>query len=67
MNSSGKRGRLTRRSLLASAIGAAVWPAASANAAPLPRYPSNWPDLEPYGLADTRLDLWPRDDNSFIL
>ena len=31
------------------------------------RHPSNWPDPEPYGLADTRLDLWPREDNSFIL
>ncbi|MCL2551371.1 MAG: family 43 glycosylhydrolase [Actinomycetia bacterium] len=31
------------------------------------RYPSNWPDLQPYGLADTRTDLWPREDNSFVL
>lgn len=31
------------------------------------RHPSNWPALEPYGAADTRDDLWPRDDNSFIL
>ncbi|MFF0794270.1 family 43 glycosylhydrolase [Streptomyces spiralis] len=31
------------------------------------RYPANWPDLEPYGLADTRMDLWPRQDNSFVL
>ncbi|MFD7025755.1 family 43 glycosylhydrolase [Promicromonospora sukumoe] len=31
------------------------------------RYPANWPDPEPYGLADTRQDLWPRDDNSFVL
>src|SRR5690349_9315581 len=31
------------------------------------RHPSNWPDLEPYGLADTRKDLWPRQDNSFVL
>jgi hypothetical protein len=31
------------------------------------KYPANWPALEPYGLADTRDDLWPRDDNSFIL
>ncbi|NGO45800.1 family 43 glycosylhydrolase [Streptomyces ureilyticus] len=29
--------------------------------------PENWPDLAPYGLADTRPDLWPRDDNSFVL
>ncbi|MFI2487072.1 family 43 glycosylhydrolase [Promicromonospora kroppenstedtii] len=31
------------------------------------RHPANWPDPEPYGLADTRADLWPRDDNSFVL
>ncbi|MFI6428254.1 family 43 glycosylhydrolase [Promicromonospora sp. NPDC050880] len=31
------------------------------------RYPRNWPDPEPYGVADTRTDLWPRDDNSFVL
>ncbi|MFB9631570.1 family 43 glycosylhydrolase [Nonomuraea helvata] len=36
-------------------------------AASMRRYPSNWPELEPYGLADTRQDLWPRADNSFIL
>ncbi|SCG37919.1 family 43 glycosylhydrolase [Micromonospora coxensis] len=30
-------------------------------------YPSNWPDPQPYGLADVRWDLWPREDNSFIL
>lgn len=41
--------------------------AASAKASASRRYPSNWPTLEPYGLADTRLDLWPRDDNSFVL
>ncbi len=31
------------------------------------RYPANWPAPEPYGLADTRPDLWPREDNSFVL
>lgn len=31
------------------------------------RYPSNWPALEPYSLSDTRPDLWPREDNSFVL
>ncbi|MFE7072774.1 family 43 glycosylhydrolase [Streptomyces sp. NPDC057620] len=31
------------------------------------RHPANWPDPAPYGLADTRPDLWPRDDNSFVL
>ncbi|MFF0329436.1 family 43 glycosylhydrolase [Nonomuraea angiospora] len=63
-----------RRSLLAGAaglLGAAALPATAARATPttaaLKRYPSNWPDLEPYGLADTRLDLWPREDNSYIL
>ncbi|MGI5158588.1 family 43 glycosylhydrolase [Microbispora sp. CA-102843] len=68
-----------RRSVLAGVaglLGAAALPAAAAHAdpkelpnggAPKGRYPSNWPELAPYGLADTRPDLWPRDDNSFIL
>lgn len=63
-----------RRSLLVGAagfLGAAALPAAAARAAQVAtsmrRYPSNWPGLEPYGLADTRLDLWPREDNSFVL
>ncbi|GAB3136744.1 family 43 glycosylhydrolase [Microbispora hainanensis] len=68
-----------RRSVLAGVaglLGAAALPPAAAHADPkeLPhgggpkgRYPSNWPELTPYGLADTRTDLWPRDDNSFIL
>ncbi|KAB8180407.1 family 43 glycosylhydrolase [Microbispora catharanthi] len=68
-----------RRSVLAGVaglLGAAALPAAAAHAdpkelpnggAPMGRYPSNWPELAPYGLADTRPDLWPRDDNSFIL
>lgn len=67
-----------RRSLLAGVAGlglAAALPAAAAQAAHAPvaqgaspgRYPANWPALQPYGLADTRLDLWPREDNSFIL
>ncbi|GGW98384.1 hypothetical protein GCM10010297_20110 [Streptomyces malachitofuscus] len=70
--------RLHRRSLLAGAAGlgaAAAFPAATAQAAgpapalapPSRRHPANWPDPEPYGLADTRQDLWPRDDNSFVL
>ncbi|GAA2285119.1 family 43 glycosylhydrolase [Nonomuraea roseoviolacea subsp. roseoviolacea] len=68
---------IDRRSLLAGAagiLGAAALPATTAQAAPASsvagaarRYPSNWPALEPYGLADTRLDLWPREDNSFVL
>lgn len=67
---------LHRRSVLAGVAGlgaAAVLPAATAaQAAPtgstsMRRYPSNWPDPEPYGLADARPDLWPREDNSFIL
>ncbi|MDJ1132980.1 family 43 glycosylhydrolase [Streptomyces iconiensis] len=63
-------------------LGVAVaLPAASAQAAPRPasaqaaaadvassrRYPPNRPGLEPYGLADTHKDLWPRKDNSFVL
>ncbi|MGW5666417.1 family 43 glycosylhydrolase [Micromonospora sp. NPDC003776] len=68
---------LHRRTLLAgvAALGAAAGlPAATAQAAPdspdgtpTGRYPSNWPDPEPYGVADTRKDLWPREDNSFVL
>ncbi|MCW3840424.1 family 43 glycosylhydrolase [Micromonospora yasonensis] len=68
---------LHRRTLLAgvAALGAAAGlPAATAQAAPdspdgapTGRYPSNWPDPEPYGLADTRKDLWLREDNSFVL
>ncbi|WP_243794487.1 family 43 glycosylhydrolase [Saccharopolyspora gloriosae] len=30
-------------------------------------YPPNWPEKEPYGVADVRQDLWPRDDNSRVL
>lgn len=65
-----------RRSLLAGAAGlgaAFALPAGAAQAAPDPahgaarRYPPNWPDPAPYGLADTREDLWPREDNSFVL
>ncbi|GLJ60701.1 hypothetical protein GCM10017576_08300 [Microbacterium barkeri] len=41
--------------------------ASPTEAPPRGRYPSNWPDPQPYGVADTRVDLWPRDDNSFIL
>ncbi|MYR41454.1 family 43 glycosylhydrolase [Streptomyces sp. SID5910] len=80
MSSTGKRTHLPRRSLLAGATGlgvAAALPANTAQAAPpeaVPaghghagRYPANWPEPEPYGLADTRLDLWPREDNSFVL
>jgi hypothetical protein len=68
---------MRRRSLLAGAIGlgaAAALPMSAAHAVSDPaaagsmrRYPPNWPDLQPYGTADTRVDLWPRDDNSFIL
>ncbi|WP_329050166.1 family 43 glycosylhydrolase [Streptomyces violaceus] len=68
---------LPRRSLLAGVLGsgaAAALPTAAAQAAPAPteaappgRHPSNWPDPEPYGRADTRPDLWPREDNSFVL
>lgn len=82
MTSSEHELHLHRRSLLAGVVGslgAAALPATAAHAdavpagavpagaVPAPRYPSNWPDPVPYGLADTRLDLWPREDNSFIL
>ncbi|MFJ1646460.1 family 43 glycosylhydrolase [Streptomyces sp. NPDC088258] len=39
----------------------------TAPAAASGRYPSNRPVLEPYGRADPDADLWPRQDNSFIL
>jgi hypothetical protein len=39
----------------------------SAEPTSMRRYPPNWPELEPYGLADTRPDLWPREDNSVVL
>lgn len=67
---------LDRRSLLmgvidslavAATLSATAAQAESAAPGRARRYSSNWPDLEPYGLADTRLDLWPREDNSFIL
>ncbi|SED38046.1 Glycosyl hydrolases family 43 [Streptomyces melanosporofaciens] len=67
---------IDRRTLLTGVAGslgvAAGLPATAAQAsptegAPMRRHPSNWPQPEPYGLADTRLDLWPRPDNSFIL
>ncbi|MGW6054953.1 family 43 glycosylhydrolase [Streptomyces sp. NPDC055189] len=70
-----------RRSVLAGiagSVGAVAAPAgvalaqsdkggASATHRPSTRYPANWPALEPYGRADAREDLWPRDDNSFVL
>lgn len=67
--------RVGRRSLLAGAagaVGAAALPPAAAQALPAGaearrRHPSNWPDTRPYGVADTREDLWPREDNSFVL
>ncbi|WP_413811436.1 family 43 glycosylhydrolase [Streptomyces sp. OE57] len=74
--SSENRLPIHRRTLLAGVAGslgmAAGLPAATAQASPPEaaaprRYPSNWPELNPYGLADTRPDLWPREDNSFIL
>ncbi|HBF78999.1 MAG TPA: hypothetical protein DD420_03390, partial [Streptomyces sp.] len=72
---------LDRRSLLPRAAGvgaAAALPTAAAGATPASaspaspasparRHPSNWPDPEPYGIADIRPDLWPREDNSFVL
>lgn len=82
MNGSENGSSVGRRSLLAGAAGVGVGmgvgvttalPAAAAQATPASapsaarRHPSNWPDPEPYGLADTRPDLWPREDNSFVL
>lgn len=78
MTGSDSGSHIGRRSLFVGAagfLGAAALPAAAAQAAQAApekvasrrQYPPNWPDLEPYGLADTRLDLWPREDNSFTL
>lgn len=69
------RSKLARRSLLAGAVGtlgvAAALPTVFGRMRSTPEsaesYPPNWPDPEPYGLADTRADLWPRKDNSFLL
>ncbi|MGW1681255.1 family 43 glycosylhydrolase [Saccharopolyspora sp. NPDC002376] len=64
---------LNRRSLLLGTAGtlglASVLPAATwANGLPPQQeYPPNWPGMKPYGTADTRKDLWPRDDNSRVL
>lgn len=49
---------------LATAVPAVAW---ARGALPHQEYPSNWPDAQPYGVADTRVDLWPRDDNSRVL
>ncbi|MFF8478935.1 family 43 glycosylhydrolase [Streptomyces sp. NPDC015414] len=73
-----EKNALSRRSALASAAGlglVAALPAIPAEAHPTAtereEMPTdrrvNWPDLEPYGLADTRQDLWPREDNSLTL
>jgi len=51
---------------LAGVVGAAALPSTAAYA-DAGRYPAARPQPEPYGAADTRLDLWPRDDNSFVL
>ncbi|MGF1340473.1 family 43 glycosylhydrolase [Streptomyces flavovirens] len=81
MTGTENRSHLDRRSLLTRAAGvgaAAALPTAAAGATPASaspaspasparRHPSNWPDLEPYGIADIRPDLWPREDNSFVL
>ncbi|MFJ2558194.1 MULTISPECIES: family 43 glycosylhydrolase [unclassified Streptomyces] len=51
----------------AAPTGAGPSQAASVQGASGRRYPPNRPALEPYGLADTGADLWPREDNSFVL
>src|SRR5258706_14506793 len=77
MTSPGNGLPIDRRSLLAGAAGllaTAALPATAAHAVSVDPpatsarpYPEDWPELDPYGLADTRLDLWPREDNSFVL
>ncbi|MEN5073090.1 family 43 glycosylhydrolase [Isoptericola cucumis] len=52
----------------ASAAGATATTGAAPAAAPAGGpFPPAWPDPEPYGAADGRLELMPRDDNSMIL
>lgn len=75
-------GRRSMLAGIAGSMGVAALPTATAEALPtgaaeaLPAHtqahptthsPSNWPDPKPYGLADARQDLWPREDNSFVL
>ena len=69
MTTSDQGFHLNRRALMAGLAGAVGVSALPATAAEATRrtYPSNWPALEPYGVADTRTDLWPREDNSFVL
>ncbi|MFD0310955.1 family 43 glycosylhydrolase [Streptomyces sp. NPDC127119] len=62
----GAAAALPARSASAASDSASAAVTASASASGR-RYPANWPDPAPYGLADTRPDLWPRDDNSFVL
>ncbi|MEV0288789.1 family 43 glycosylhydrolase [Kribbella sp. NPDC050820] len=76
-NESGSHvGRRTVMAGMAGLVGAAALPPVTAAGDPgiqsagrtsMRRYPSPWPELEPYGLADTRPELWPREDNSFVL
>ena len=62
-----------RRSLLlgaAGALGVATFLPATGwgtGVSPQQEHPPNWPPVEPYGDADTRVDLKPRDDNSRVL
>lgn len=64
---------LNRRSLLLGTAGtlglSTVLPtvAWARDASPQREHPPNWPEMDPYGIADTRQDLWPRDDNSRVL
>lgn len=52
---------------LSAGTGTAQAAPAAPEAAKRGRYPENWPAQEPYGRADAREELWPRDDNSFVL
>lgn len=76
MNSPENGTHIGRRTLLAGAVGSVGMTALTTGAARAAapghpawggHYPPNWPASEPYGLADTRTDLWPRADNSFTL
>lgn len=67
-------GAIDRRTLLAGiggSLGMVALAASPARAAAASggggRWPDSWPDPQPYGIADVRDELWPRDDNSMIL
>ena len=63
LGTAGTLGLATALPLVARAEGTAHSP----EGRPQREHPPSWPEMEPYGAADTREDLWPRDDNSRLL